>query len=178
MIKNISCLVFLAVSITAMAQTPWKPTTAAVTFKIKNAGLMVDGSFSGLVAAIKFDDVNYEKGSIAASIDASTINTGIDLRNKHLRNKEQYFNVAKYPKIYIRSTAIGKEKDGTYKGTFMLTIKDVTKNIAIPFTYVESENNATFKATFTIDRRDYNVGGSSWTMADNVTIAIVINASK
>lgn len=178
MIKNIISLMLLAVSLSAMAQTPWKPITASVTFKIKNAGLMVDGSFGGLVAAIKFDDANYEKGYIAASIDASTINTGIDLRNKHLRNKEQYFDVAKYPKISIQSTAISKDKDGTYKGTFKLTIKDVTKTIVIPFTYVESGNNATFKAAFTIDRRDYNVGGSSWTMADNVAIAIVINASK
>ena len=50
----------------------------------------VDGSFDGLVADIKFDANNYASGSMEASIDANTINTGIEMRNNHLK-KEEYF---------------------------------------------------------------------------------------
>lgn len=160
------------------AQTHWKVSSSFITLKIKNAGLNVDGSIGGLNANIQFDSNNYTKSSIEASIDINTINTGIDLRDKHLKIKEEYFNASKYPKISIKSTVFYKEKDGTYKGIFKLTMKGITKEVAIPFSYTESANTATFKASFTLNRRDYNVGGSSWTMSDNVAISILINATK
>lgn len=161
----------------AAAQTKWIVVKSAVNFKIKNVGLNVDGSFSGLTADIKFDAINYSKSSIQAFIETRTINTGINLRNNHLK-KEDYFNVLKYPQIILKSTLFSKEVDGTFKGYFKLTMKGVTKEIVIPFSYNESSNTAIFKGSFTLVRRDYNVGGNSWTLSDNVVISIVINAAK
>ncbi len=170
-------LFLLTGALSAASQTQWNASKSAINFKIKNAGLTVDGSFSGLVADLKFDANQYGKSSIEASIDVNTINTGIGLRNNHLK-KENYFNVPKYPKIILKSTLFSKEGDGTFKGHFKLTMKGITKDIIIPFSYIESGNTSIFKATFILNRKDYNVGGNSWTMSDDVAISILINAAK
>ena len=161
----------------AASQTQWKLGTYSIAFAIKNVGLTVDGSFAGLLADIKFDAANYTKSSIKASIDVNTINTGIDLRNSHLK-KEEYFNVAKYPTISIKSNLISQESAGAFKGSFELTIKGITKTVSIPFTYAESGKTSILKGAFTINRRDFDIGSSSWTMSDDVEINIVINAVK
>jgi len=175
--KIIFLLVFLHIGSFSFSQTQWKASIASVTFKIKNAGLTVEGSFGGLISEINFDAENYSKSSMEASVDVNTINTGIDLRNSHLK-KEEYFNAAKFSRITAKSTSFTKEKDGTFKGSFKLTIKGITKEIIIPFSFIESAKGAVFKSTFTLNRRDYTVGGNSWTMADDVTVTIIVTAVK
>jgi polyisoprenoid-binding protein YceI len=165
-------------TIFAISQTQLKVSKSAISFKINNAGITVDGTISGFIADIKFDALNYSTSTINVSLDVNTLNTGIDLRNKHLKTKEEYFNASKYPKLFIKSTSITKEKDGTYKGIFKLTIKGVTRDITIPFSYIENGDTASFNGTFKINRRDYNVGGSSWTISDDVFIKVTINTLK
>ena len=168
---------FLSGANVLFTQTQWKVTKSSIDFKIKNAGFTVDGSFGGLTSSIKFDGNNYLKAFIEASVDVNTINTGIDLRNMHLK-KEEYFNATGFPKINLKSTSFTKEKDGTFKGVFKLTMKGVTKDVVIPFLYTESGITASIKASFKINRRDYNVGESSWTMSDDVTINLLVSLTK
>lgn len=75
----------------------------AVKFKIKNFGLVVDGSFSDPKGDISFNPQNLEDANFNITIDAASINTGIDLRDKHLR-KEEYLDIETYPHIKFAST--------------------------------------------------------------------------
>jgi polyisoprenoid-binding protein YceI len=160
-----------------LAQTEWKLATGStVTFVIKNAGLKVDGKLEGLQTTIKFDSPNLATSSIEASVETTTVNTDNKTRDGHLK-KEEYFDVAKFPKMSIKSVIFSKDGNN-YKGKFKLTIKGVTKEIEIPFSYIENGNSATFKGSFTINRLDYKVGGNSWVMADNVIISLNILATK
>lgn len=134
-VKLLTCLLlgFLLLDIESFAQRNYKVKSAKISFQIKNAGINVEGSFSGLNAIIVFDDKNPQTSSIEASIDANTIQTGITMRDNHLR-KEEYFRVTKYPRILISTTKI--EKSGTgYKGYFKLNIKGVTKDVTIPLLF-------------------------------------------
>ena len=150
-----------------------KVKSAAITFKIKNAGLTVDGSFTGLEAEIKFNQLKPEESSIKASVNTKSVNTGNNMRDEHIR-KAEYFDADKFPKITLQSTKIEKTGPITYKGIFNLTIKGVTKVVSIPFTFMKIPEKTEFKGNFTIDRRDYKVGGNSMSMADNVTISMNI----
>lgn len=176
---SICILIFLvlATSSSAWAQTRWTPVSATVSFKIKNAGLNVDGHFTGLIGTVLFDPEHLAQSSIEASIDAASISTGIELRNNHLK-KEEYLNVAKYPKITMKSVSFEKQADGTYKGHFKLILKGVTKEVVIPFTYTVTGDKAVFKGSFTMNRLDYGVGGKSITMADELTIFIQLNVTR
>ncbi len=175
--KSLLALLLFFNVIVGHSQTHWKVQSSSVTFKIKNAGLTVDGSFGEVTADIRFSELHYTEASIEASVKVKTISTGIDLRNNHMK-KEEYFNEAIYPEIRLKSTLFSKEKSGIFKSFLKLTMKGITKDVIIPFTYVETGNNAVFKASFVINRRDYNVGGNSWTMSDNATVNVVVNVIK
>ncbi len=155
----------------------WKPTTATVDFKIRMFGLGVNGNLKGLSGTVIFDPNNLPLSNISVSVDAKTIDTDNFLRNKHLREKEEFFNVNKYPTISLKSTKVEKTTNG-YIGFFDLTMKATTKNIKIPFSFVQTGNKGQFKGSTTINRNDWKVGGSSMGMGDDVVLTLQLNVSQ
>ncbi|MGI8951520.1 MAG: YceI family protein [Chitinophagaceae bacterium] len=169
-------LIFLAVFIIAFcafAQVDLKPVDDkdAVTFVIKNFGINTPGSFTGLKGSIKWNAENPSNSSFNVSVDANTINTSIDARDNDLR-KEKYFDVAKYPTINFVSANISAASV-----TGNLTIKGITKSVTFPFTVTKQGNGYLFEGSFTINRRDFDVGGSSMVLADNVTVKLKVQAN-
>ena len=159
------------------AQTEWKVlSTSKVNFRIKNAGLPVNGSFANPEANIIFSPESLSTSKITASIAAKTVNTGINARDNHLR-KDDYFGVEKYPKINMTSTSFEKKGDN-FVGYFELTIRDVTRKVKVPFSFVQNQDKATFKGEFSINRRDFNVGGWSIILGNEVDMSITLQAQK
>lgn len=173
-------LLFIALLISVLpglAQTLWKPAKASVTFTIRNAGLNVEGSFGGFAGELNFDPKAPEKGQLSASVEANTIQTGISLRNNHLR-KPEYFDVATHAHISLKSTRLIHQSGQNYEGTFALTLKGTTRTVTIPFTFVEEGNRATFSGRFTFNRLDYKVGGKSLLMSNDATVQITVQATR
>jgi polyisoprenoid-binding protein YceI len=142
-----------------------------VEYKIKNAGINTTGHFGKVAADVLFDANNLEKSKISATVQVSSLNSGIGLRDKHLKG-EAYFNAEKYPLIFLVATKITKTDSG-YLGTFNLTIKAVTQSIQLPFTVSPNGNTLDFQTTeFSIDRTSYGVGKSSITLSNTVNISI------
>lgn len=152
-------------------------TKSAVNFKIKNAGITVNGSFKKFETSIDYNESAAAPNSIKATIETTTIDTGIEARDKHLR-KEDFFDVEKFSKITFVSTQILKVSNGGLIAEGKLTIKNVTKDIKIPFTYTGNAEGGVFEGAITLNRLDYAVGGSSLTMGDDVEVLIKITASK
>ena len=175
--KRLSCILLL-ICITAAAGDPGQEVKShKVTFKIKNAGITVDGSFSDLQADIDFNPKELDKSVLKASLGVASINTGIRKRDKDLQMRK-YFDVEKYPRIKMMSKKIKHIEKNKYMGTFDLTIKGVTKQVEIPFTYVGNENEGTFSAEFTVDRRDYGVGSKSLILSDQATVSIEVEVKE
>ncbi len=177
--KKISlAFLFSVICLVVSAQNQvWKVTNSKIGFKIKNAGLTVDGSFKGLEADIQFDPAKAYGNKIEASVDVKTINTSINARDNHLK-KEEYFDAEKFPKITMKASSFSKGDDGKFKGFFNVSIKGTTKSVPVIFSFVETNGKATFMGTFKINRLDYKVGESSWVMSDDVNITIVVEATK
>ena len=72
----------LLLSLSAVAQPNWKATKAKVTFKIRNAGLNVNGSFDGLTGNLEFDPAAPEKARLSASVTAKTVDPGSGMGKK------------------------------------------------------------------------------------------------
>ncbi|MDI1233501.1 MAG: YceI family protein [bacterium] len=155
----------------------WTPVSSSVTFKIKNAGFNVDGKFGAVTAKVVFDGTKSTSNTIEATIDSKTINTGNGMRDGHLK-KDEYFSSEKFPKIQMQSTSFSVESNGTFKGFFNLSIKGKTKNIVVPFSFVQKDNNGVFKGTFKINRLDFGVGESSMFLSDEVTLTLLLNVVK
>lgn len=163
----------------AWLATDWKVDSekAKVGFSVKGPFGTVNGTFTGLEATIHFDPNDPGGSSVQASIDANTVSSGVGLRNHHLKTEEQYLNTAKYPRISYKSTKIEKSGSG-FKATGNLTIKDVTKAVEIPFTFVPDGGNGVFKGDFSFKREDFNIGKSGGSIGDMITIHLEIPVKK
>jgi polyisoprenoid-binding protein YceI len=145
-----------------------------VRFSIKNFGLSVTGRFTGLEGNIHFLPGDLLNSAIDVTIDARTINTGNGARDKHLLKKD-YFDVQNHPRISFQSTRIlAGSKNGTYIARGKLFIKNTSRIIEIPFTAATVKGGYRFSGSFSINRLDFEVGSSSISLSDILTVSLSI----
>lgn len=150
---------------------------STIKFQLKNLGINTGGSINGLTADVTFDPEKLETSSIEAILDVKSINTDNDLRDTHLRSDE-FFDVAKYPTITMKSVSFKHKSGDKYTGQFNLTIKGITKTFEVPFTYTADASGATFKGGLKLNRLDFNIGGKSLVMGNDVSVSIDVQMSK
>lgn len=149
---------------------------SALKFTINNLGFGVDGTFSGLAGKINFDMQNPSSAAFDVSIDAATVNTDNSLRDAHLK-ADAYFDVANYPRIRLTSAKISSNGKNVYQFNGKLTIKNTSKDISFPFTAMNQPDGYLFHGAFKINRRDYNIGGTS-TIANELQVQLNVHAKK
>jgi polyisoprenoid-binding protein YceI len=162
-----------------LGQTKWQQTAGSVSFAIKNRGSNVNGRFGGLKTTLVFSPEKLSASSLKGSVDVSTINTGNGKRDKDLK-EENYFDAGKHTTIEVVSTKLAK-KGAQYTGTFNVTMKGITRQVEIPFDFIEKGNTGEFKSNFSINRRDFGIGGKSglaFFMADDAHVTIDIKARR
>lgn len=148
----------------------WIVESASVTFVIRNAGLPVDGHFEAVEMDVRFDPSSPETARLSGSVDPSTVRTGIAFRDRHLQGRE-FFHVARYGDVELQSLGV-KRVDDHFEGTFRLRIRDVERDVTIPFTFETDGPVATLAGKLTIDRLEYDVGEASIILSDEVTVSV------
>lgn len=148
-----------------------------VSFVIKNMGINVDGTLQGLKGKMVFNPKSLSASGFDVTVDVETIDTDNKKRDAHLK-KDDFFDVAKYPTIGIKTTKIQKKSGNTYFAKAVLTMHGVSKNIQFDFVAKPLGDGYNFTANFTVNRRDYGIGGSSMTMGDNVTVKLDVTGKK
>jgi polyisoprenoid-binding protein YceI len=179
MFKKVFTALALFCVVTAFGQN-YTPTDAGsrVHFVIKNFGINTGGSFDGLAGSIIFDPANLAAASFNVSVDAKSVDTDVEARDNHLR-KEEYFDVEKYPKLSFKSTKItATNKDGYLYMFGVMTIKNVSKEISFPFKQTSKDGGILFEGEFQLNRRDFGVGGKSFSMSDELTVELSVFAKK
>ncbi len=174
--KTILSLVFLIADLISLNAQQYKPVDdkSEVKFTVKNFGLNTPGTFKGLKGTIQFDPSNLSTASFNVSVDVNTINTGIDMRDNHLK-REEYFNAEKYSTISFISTGVKPDNSG-YIISGQLIIKGVSKNISFPFTTLAQNGGMLFTGNFSINRKDFDIGGSSAVLSNNVDVSLKVFA--
>jgi polyisoprenoid-binding protein YceI len=142
----------------------------------------VRGTFNNFTATILFDEVKPERSSVTLSIDAASIDTNSEWRDKDLQGAP-WFDVAKHPKIVFQSKRIERKGENRYVVHGDLTIKGVTRAIAIPMTHSVPRGpdpgwgNIRIGGTgaVTLNRRELGIEGPEfWSkaLADTVDVEI------
>lgn len=167
---------FITINLCAQSLAP-VDSASEITFKIKNLGFNTTGSFSGLAGTITFLPDNPDGCNFDVHIDAKTVNTGVELRDDHLRSAN-YFDAENYPQIRFVSVKVSStKKNGTLFVSGKLTMKGITKDISFPFTAQPVQDGYLFNGGFKLNRRDFKVGGGS-TVSDNLTVSLKVVARK
>jgi len=172
-------VLLVSVLLVNFATAQYKPAEdgSSIEFKVKHFGINTSGSFSGLQGTISFDRNSPATSQFDVTVDANSIQTGMDLRDSHLRG-DSYFDIEKYPRMHFVSTKItATGKSEALFITGQLTIKNHTKDISFPFTATPSDTGYLFKGSFAISRKDFEVGGSG-VISDNVEVLLIIAATK
>jgi polyisoprenoid-binding protein YceI len=113
--------------------TQWNldPAHSSAEFKVKHMMISnVKGSLRGLKGMLSLDESTPANSKIQASVDVSTISTGDDQRDGHLKSAD-FFDATKFPEMTFQSTAVKRNDDGEYYVTGNLTIHGVTKNVTL-----------------------------------------------
>ena len=149
-----------------------------VDFVIKNLGLSVNGSFTGLKGNISINPKDLINSSLNISLNAKSVNTENKARDKHLR-QDDYFDVEKYPEINFKSSTVtALPKPNCYFVEGILTIKGISKQIKTEIIISEKSAFIEVKTNFEINRRLFKVGGKSFVLSDIVKLNINLMVEK
>ncbi len=181
--KVLSIFAFLLLVNTVFAQTKWTtdPAHSFVSFSVKHLGIsFVNGSFKKFEGTYTAEKPDLSDAKINFSIDASSINTGVDQRDGHLKT-DDFFNAEKYSTLKFESVSFKKIKGNVYELTGNLTIRDVTKLVTFKVIYGGvtkdpwGNTRSGFTATTTINRFDYNLKYDPTGLAVANQVAISLN---
>lgn len=162
-------------------------THSNVGFEVRHMGVAtVRGSFHTFEGAIEATDGSL---SLNGAVDVSSVDTNEANRDGHLQSPE-FFDAAQHPKIRFSSTSAEAAGQGAITLAGEITIKGITKPIALTGTLGEGgedpwgHHRIGFEVATVIDRRDF---GLSWNqtlpngnllLANDVRIVVSVSAVK
>ncbi|WP_158861522.1 YceI family protein [Lunatibacter salilacus] len=144
-----------------------------IKFNIRNLGLNVEGIFNSFTTSVEYDKSHPTKSRFSAKIEVSSLSTGINKRDNHLK-QEEYFHLEKYPTITFQSTDVSAPNAGQLLVKGNITIKGTTQPIELKVAVKESGGKTQFSIVGQLDRKDFGVGGNSWVMSDEVILKLYI----
>jgi polyisoprenoid-binding protein YceI len=118
-----------------MSKINWgmDPAHSEIGFKVRHLMISnVKGTFSKYKAQIETGaDEDFTKAKIELILDATSVSTGNDDRDKHILSGD-FLDVANYPEIkFIGKRSENVDNDGSYELYGDLTIRSVTKEIKL-----------------------------------------------
>jgi polyisoprenoid-binding protein YceI len=170
------------------------PAHSQVSFTIRHFFSRVPGRFNEFAGTLQLDEKNLAASSVEATIQAASIFTNNDRRDKDLRSSN-FFAVDSFPTLTFKSTKVTPGEGGTLAIEGNLTIHGVTKPVTLQGSFlgagpvnIEGGYNAGyragFEATTTIHRKDFGItwnktldqGGTM--LGDDVAITIGVEAVR
>ncbi|MFG2883348.1 YceI family protein [Streptomyces sp. NPDC048297] len=148
------------------AQGDWEiePTHSSIAFTARHIGLArIHGRFNSFAGVVRIAD-RMEHSAMHVVIDASTIDTGVRMRDDHLRSAD-FLDVQNYPTLEFYSERFVHKGGTRWAVTGALSLHGVTRTITLDTEYLgigngmEGEVRAACRATTELHRDDYTV---SW----------------
>jgi len=175
------------VALPALAQDVYQidAVHSEVSFKVRHLLAKTSGRFQKFSGTIKLNAADISKSSVDVTIDAASVNTDNEARDKHLRSAD-FFDTAKYPTITFKSTSVKEVAKGKLEVTGDFTLRGVTKRITIPITNAGTQPGMQpgsvvagfIDGAVTINRNDYGIKYGPGVLGDDVAISLNIEAGK
>ena len=158
----------------------WQPDVAPsqVVFVASQAGAPFEGAFTKFSGNICFDPASPETGNIDITIDTAAVDTGIPEFDDALRGVD-FFDTARWPTARFASTGIKSMGAGNYSVRGQFTLRDITREIAVPFSLAPAKSGGMqISGETVIKRLDYNIGLGEWRdtrwVGDEVTLRFTV----
>jgi polyisoprenoid-binding protein YceI len=139
------------------------PAHSLIGFAVRHLEInWVEGRFKDFKGTINYDEKDVTKSSVEFTAKVASVDTEVEARDKHLRTAD-FFDAEKYPEMTFRSTRVERKGKDGYVLHGDLTLRGVTKPVALPFTMTgavkDPWGNTRFgvEAHTKINRRDFGV---------------------
>ena len=182
--SRLALIVFTALAMVAAASAQasnWQidPNHSSAQFSVRHLGVStVRGAFTKVSGSAKYDPMNPASTSLTASIDASSVDTRVEMRDNDLRSPN-FLDVQKFPTITFQSKQVKASGNGKLQITGDLTIHGVTKEVMLdvdgPSAPIKDPwGNQRFGASAStkINRKDFSINGAPGVVGDDITITI------
>ena len=139
----------------------------SVSFKIRHLLSHVQGRFNQFEGTFDYDPENPETWKANATVQAASIDTNVEPRDKHLRSAD-FLDVEKYPTLTFVSTGVADVTSAQAKLNGLLTIHGVEKPVVFDLEIHGvakdpwGNTRSAFTALTTINRKDF---GLTWNEA-------------
>ena len=147
---------------------------SSLTYAFTQAGAANQGRFETFT--VTFDPA---AGRLEVAIDMRSFDTGDSQRNGILAGKD-FFDVAQYPQSRFTASHIERTATG-YEATGSLTLRGVTRNITIPFTWRTAKDQGRsvgyLSGQTTLRRLDFGVGQGQWQSTEWVGSEVMVRYS-
>ncbi|MGW1199894.1 YceI family protein [Streptomyces sp. NPDC002536] len=163
---------------------------SSIGFTVRHAMVTnVRGSFTEHEGTLRLDGSDPSRSTASLDVTIASVDTGIEDRDAHLRGGD-FFDAERFPKMTFRSTGAEQLGGERYRITGDLTIKDVTRPLAIDLEFngsatdVYGMERVGFEGSTEILRSDW---GLTWNAAleaggvmvsDKVKLTFDISAVK
>jgi len=172
----------LAMAATAVAQAgSWQidPNHSTAQFAVRHLGVStVRGSFQKVSGSATYDPTDPSKTTLNATIDASSVDTRVQMRDNDLRSPN-FLEVQKYPTITFQSKSVKSAGPGKLQITGDLTIHGVTKEVVLdvdgpsaPIKDPWGNQRVGASGSTKINRQDFGVKGAPGVVGDDIVITI------
>ena len=131
-----------------------------VSFHATSRLMNADGRFQRVTGRVAVDPRDLTTARISLSIEAASIDTGIGMRDNHLRSAD-FFDVQRFPAITFESVRV--ETAGRHATvTGRLTMRGVTREIAVPVDVTLSDVAIVATGEFVVNRGEYGIAYNSF----------------
>jgi polyisoprenoid-binding protein YceI len=173
------------------AAPQWKidPPHSGIHFDVQHIYSTVKGFFNEFDGKIEFDPANLKESRFDFAVKVKSVDTNNSKRDGHLQSGD-FFDADKYPEMTFKSKSIAHKMGDQYEVEGVLTVKDVSQNVKIPFTFFGTKPHpanpkmevAGFEARMDIDRLAYHVGDGKFyqmgVVGKDVKVLITVEATR
>jgi polyisoprenoid-binding protein YceI len=139
------------------------PDHTAILLSATHLGIgTVQGRFEKFSGTLEYDPKNIGASKVSVTIDAASIDTHQDFRDKHLRSSD-FLDVEKYPEITFVSTEVTRTDKGRLKVLGNFSMHGVTHPMTLLAQLggivkdMDGKNRIALTITGDIHRKDYNI---------------------
>jgi len=136
-----------------------QPEASEISFRATSRLMNAAGHFSRFSGEVMVDPAVLTSGRITLSIDAASLDTGIEMRDNHLRSSD-FFDVERFPTVAFQSMRIeAAGRRATVVGR--LTLHGVTREIAVPIDVQITNTALVASGEFIVNRGEYAINYNS-----------------
>lgn len=161
---------------------------SSVTFTIRHMMSKVRGQMKVKEGWIEVDNDDLKTANVEVVLDAASIDTGVEMRDNHLRSADGHFDVANHPVITFKSQRVDGNDPSNFKVIGDITIHGKTREITLNASFNGEgkdpwgNRRVSFSAETRLNRKDFDLTwnqgleAGGFLLGDDVKVEIDLEA--